>query len=286
VAIPAEVRERVQPKVQPPVPYCMPLFLPAVAFLRTIDDAVAAKGAPLGRLGRASAVGGIAVVLAVVALLAGDRHAVAASRNARSRRDVESVQCQFVRRSVGLAFGLEYGDLVDVADRKIAKLCCRSGVKRDRARGRRMQSAQIDGKFLVDEDPDVVVADEIELVGCASFVLEPIANLAGETEVVQSLVALRVHVIGQGGVVERRNLRGRQFRSRRERVLIDGKEKRVAVDARLPLLAVRAVAVHVAASLLFFHSAILAEVGWLTPLGVVRYHSAKARRLSMRRLGR
>ena len=98
-----------------------------------------------------------------------------------------------------MAFGLEYGDLVHLARLQLAQLRRGGRVEGDRPRCRRVKSTQVDRQFLVDEHPDVIVTDKIQLVGAASLVLEPVTDLAGEAEVVLALPAVLVDVIGQRG---------------------------------------------------------------------------------------
>ena len=55
--------------------------------------------------------------------------------------------------------------------------------------GRRaVHAAEIDGELAVDEHPDVVVADELQRLAAA--VLEPVAHLAGEAEVVRHVIVV------------------------------------------------------------------------------------------------
>ena len=58
-----------------------------------------------------------------------------------------------------------------------------------------MNTAEIDGEFSVNEDPHIVVADEVQGVALGLVVEEPIADLAGETEIVQALVSVGIQVI-------------------------------------------------------------------------------------------
>jgi hypothetical protein len=57
--------------------------------------------------------------------------------------------------------GLEHGDVVDVAGGELEGPRVR-GVEGDGARGGAVDAAEIDGELAIDEDPDVVVADELQ----------------------------------------------------------------------------------------------------------------------------
>jgi hypothetical protein len=61
-----------------------------------------------------------------------------------------------------------------------------------------VHAAEVDRELLVDEHPDVVVAGEVELL--AALVLEPVADLAREVEVLDvALVAEAEAVQGEEG---------------------------------------------------------------------------------------
>ncbi len=222
------------------------VILAVVAFLGSVDDAVAAERPPFA-LGRAAAVGRVAVVLAVVAFLVGDRHAIAARGRADRSSSVEAGEGQFERRGGGMALGMEDRDLVHVVRLHVSQLGRGCGVEGDRAWRRRVKTAQVDRQLPVDEDPEVVVAHEVELVALGSIVLEPVAHLAREAEVVLALIAVRVQIPWNRWIVKGGNLRAGKL-GRRKGVVVDGEEERIAVDARLPLFAIGAVAVHVGAA--------------------------------------
>jgi len=78
-------------------------------------------------------------------------------------------------------FRLKHNRFVDLAklqsegDRRI-------GIEPDTSRLRTMNTAQVHGQLLVDENPNVVIARKVELL--VAFVLEPVPNFAGEMEIV------------------------------------------------------------------------------------------------------
>ena len=73
-----------------------------------------------------------------------------------------------------------------------------------------MNTSEIRSKFSVDENPHIVVADKVQGVGFGLVVEEPIADFAGETEIVQAFVSggIQVKRPGPHRVVVGWNLRG------------------------------------------------------------------------------
>jgi hypothetical protein len=134
--------------------------------------------------------GAVGVAVAVLAgvvrrpliadLPAGD-HAIAADRLAVGARRQEPGQGEVEVRLNGVPLGVEEEDLVDVpgSDREAG---VPTGVERHGRRLRRVDPSQVDGEAAVDVDPNVVVARELQLL--ASLVLEEVAQLRGEVEVV------------------------------------------------------------------------------------------------------
>jgi len=103
------------------------------------------------------------------------------------------------------------------------------------AGGRPVHPAEVHRQPAVDEDPDVVVAGELEAIRLAGVVLEPVADLAREAEVVLAVLA------GDGGlgrpvarglvelVIRRGDAGGGQLGGGREGVAVDREEERIAV---------------------------------------------------------
>src|SRR4029078_9658216 len=96
---------------------------------------------------------------------------------------------ELVRRAADPPLRLKDGDLVDLADREREARRGR-GVEGAAPRRRAVNAAEVDRELAVDEDPDVVVADELQ--GLAAAVLEPVADLAGEAVVVRQVVHVAV----------------------------------------------------------------------------------------------
>ena len=95
-----------------------------------------------------------------------------------------------------------------------------------------MDAAQINRQLLVDEDPHIVVTDEVEGVGIALAIEEPIADFARETEIVHTIGPVGIHVMrpGRTRVVVRRNRREVAFGQRREEIVVDREKQGIAVD--------------------------------------------------------
>ena len=140
--------------------------------------------------GRARAVGVAAAVAAVVqAVVAGfvERHdAVAAHAVAGRLGELEVVERKPIGRVVGIALGLEDHDLVDAAFTR-PRDCprCRWWPRsRSRFHSAGVRAADVDRQLAVHEYPDVIVAVEGQRGVLGRLVLEPVANLAREVEVV------------------------------------------------------------------------------------------------------
>src|SRR6185312_6118365 len=187
-----------------------------------LDDAVAAVRAQLA-VRCAPPIGAGVFVLPVVALLADGDDAVAAGGRALAGGGVESAQRQAEGGAGGLAFGLEHRDLVHLAVGQ-AEVGARAGAEGDGALHRGVDGAQVDRELAVDEHPDVVVAREIQRVALGRVVLEPVADLAGEAEVVLGRPGFRR--VAPAGVVGRRDGRRDPLAGRRERVAVDREEGR------------------------------------------------------------
>src|SRR5262245_1488722 len=190
-------------------------------FFRGLSHAVAAV---LAEFAARAALAVSARVHAVVTLFADADDRVAADGAALARGGAEAAQRELVRRAGGLSLGLEHSDLVDLAVLK-AEVGGRAGAERHRARHGRVDAAEIDGEPLVDEQPDVVVTQEVQRVRGLRVVLEPVTHLAGEAEVVRRHPRLLREARAVGYVDARRVA----LRRRREGVAVDREEERRSI---------------------------------------------------------
>src|ERR1017187_1323076 len=149
-----------------------------------VHVAIPAVGAVYA-LSRAAAVGGIRVVGPVVTGFGAVDDPVPASWRALGAGAVELADGELVTRLDDLSFGLEDDDLVDLAHSETEGRG-RRRVERDAAGLRAVHAAQVHRQLAVHEDPHIVVADEGQAL--ATLILEPVADLAGEAEVVLGTV--------------------------------------------------------------------------------------------------
>src|SRR6185436_1700328 len=134
---------------------------PVVARLHSggIGFSIAAERAEAAATREAAAVP--AVVDAVVTDLAPVDDAVPATGHADGVLTAELADCQLVRRVADVPLRLEHGDLVDLPDGEAEARGARS-IQRDRAGRGTVHTPEIHGELPIDEDPHVVVADEVQ----------------------------------------------------------------------------------------------------------------------------
>jgi hypothetical protein len=144
-----------------------------------LRDVVATVGAEFA-CHRAVAVGPI--IDAIVALLIGCLDSVAANARAHAQRAMEIAERQSVVGLRCMSLGLKHDDFVDRSERETKSRRGR-GVQHEASGERAVHTAEIDDALLVDEDPNIVVARQVQLL--AAGVLKPVTDLAREVEVLR-----------------------------------------------------------------------------------------------------
>jgi hypothetical protein len=109
--------------------------------------------------------------------LVGRDDSVAAGAGALADCMRKPVQRELVIALCGVALGLEEGDFIHAANRKIQR-SCRGAAQRDAAVLCRVYAAEVNGKSSVNEGPNIVVAGKVQYF--TARVRELVSKLAGK----------------------------------------------------------------------------------------------------------